>query len=647
MPYDETAEGARQLWEAIPDMLREGLESAPHNFGALECLANDPYYAKPDSLKFFALWEARHEFGDDIKIEVVPGWSKHHAWVYNLFVGPDFVRFPFNIEDSDPTLSQSWLMIEPPLSEDQRDQARVKLPRWSTASRSCLVLVPESDRALDRITAATVETLLSKRLPVDAQPRNSALVVPATHVPEWNARGIGRFFTVVKELGKAVSEEGIELGGDPARPIGVLNPKFRWRLYSVKTGVKYVGSMDEATTGGKHRLETNSSMAMVRSGVIQEFSIQDDTFGVQTEVLTITAPMGDGDRDGFQVRDLSAMKPGLVYIPGQAIPYARKAFDGYRDNRVEEQCNFWRRTFAVPLGRAKARLFLNFGLVHMSANAQNFLVGFEADARVARQFLARDIGDTSWHDVYLQRYFDGTSPYASGVYASYQAEDKQAYAHTLQKPPTGNYPAPQIVRLGAYQTLSHDFGKVLQERQKWSALHLYRFAAGILDGFRNYVEAALFNENPLLPPLESNILRRELRYLAGDARAKRIGDEYALFKHYGVVGKFPPDPGKVREYKAKVQEAVGLTHAKAFKVAAAVRQFVECLTADDFNKLSDKALDVLINAEELLMCAGLEDRLGMAQGQQRDPQIAATIKSLLLNDRPWPPVVPATRADNQ
>lgn len=648
MPYDESAEGARQLWEAIPRLLSEGLESARHDFGALECLANDPSYAKPDSLKFFALWEATRVLGDGIMIEVVPGWSKRHLWVYKLFVGPDSVRFPFNIEDSDATYSLSWATIEPPLSDEDREQARWKLPRWSTASRSCLALIPENVRALDPIVKATVDGLLSKRLPVEARPPNSASVVPkpAVHVPEWNAREVGRFFTVVKELGKAASEGGIELGCNPARPVGDFNPKCRWRLYSVKTGVNYVGSMDEATTGGKHRLETNSAMAMVRSGVIQEFPILDNTFAVQTEVLTITAPMGDGGRDGFQVRDLSAMKTGLVYMPGQAIPYARKAFDGYSENRVDEQCRFWRRTFAVPLGRAKARLLLNFGLVHMSANAQNFLVGFEPDARVASQFLARDIGDTSWHDVYLKRYFDGTSPFSASVFASYQEEDRQEYAHTLQKPPTGNYPAPQIMRLGAYQTLSHDFGKMLQERQKWNTLHLYRFAAGILEGFRNYFEAALFDGNPLHPSPASNSLRRELRGLARSARAKRIGDEYALFEQYGAIGKFPPDPGKVQQYKAKVLEAVGLTHAKAFEMVDAMRQFSECLTADDLDGLDKKALDVLINAEELLMCAGLEERMGMAKDQQRDPNIAKTIKLLLLNDRSWPKVVPNTRDVN-
>ena len=107
MPYEATPEGAKLLWAAIPGLLREGLESAPLDFGALECLANDPLYAKPDSLKFFVLWEARLAPEDGIKIETVKGGWKHHSWVYSLFTGPDFVRFPFNILDSDLSSSVS------------------------------------------------------------------------------------------------------------------------------------------------------------------------------------------------------------------------------------------------------------------------------------------------------------------------------------------------------------------------------------------------------------------------------------------------------------------------------------------------------------------------------------------------------------
>jgi hypothetical protein len=181
-------------------------------------------------------------------------------------------------------------------------------------------------------------------------------------------------------------------------------------------------------------------------------------------------------------------------------------------------------------------------------------------------------------------------------------------------------------------------------------MHLHRFAGGILQGFRNYIEAALFDGSPLYRPAALRSRKDDLAALEQDAtarRRRRLADEYSLYKHLGVAGKFPSCPNKVPQYKAKVLEAVALTSALAFEQAEAVRQLGACLGADDFGALGDDALDILINAEELLMCAGLETQLGLAKGQRRDPRIAAILQSLLLNERPWSPVVPATQTVNQ
>src|SRR6185503_19543084 len=115
-------------------------------------------------------------------------------------------------------------------------------------------------------------------------------------------------------------------------------------------------------------------MAMLRSRLIRSLPNIDPTFGLQLELLTITAPLTNGNRDGFQVRDLSCLAPNLMYVPGQAVPYVRTMVDHAAS--ADDQCTFWRNNFAIPLGRAKARLFLNYGLIHTSANAQNVVLGF-------------------------------------------------------------------------------------------------------------------------------------------------------------------------------------------------------------------------------------------------------------------------------
>ncbi len=133
MPPPYNQQKARTMWTSIPLKLAEGLRARPRDFCALECLANDPLYAKPDSGKMFLLWEAKRHA--DIVVEETPSARVKHPWVYSLFVGADFVRFPFNTWDADQGDSLSFASIRPNLLNDEWMTHLRCLPRWSTASR--------------------------------------------------------------------------------------------------------------------------------------------------------------------------------------------------------------------------------------------------------------------------------------------------------------------------------------------------------------------------------------------------------------------------------------------------------------------------------------------------------------------------------
>ena len=384
---------------------------------------------------------------------------------------------------------------------------------------------------------------------------------------------------------------------------------FKYRLYSVKTGVKYVGSNDESGAG-KHRLEANCSLAMLRSEVIESLHNSDQTFGIQTEVLTITAPMTDEEtgqitRDGFQVRNLSCMRSGLQWMPGQAIPYGRAAFDHVPQSKdspekdADKQCEFWRKAFAVPLGRAKARLFLNYGLVHTSANAQNFLLGFggfKIGQPVLQQFVARDIGDTSWHDDYLTNYV-GHVAYGKKVCKAFEKEKGSAIRHILRETTSSAYPPPRMVRLAAYSVLTHDFAKTLKDKHRWTDAHVYKFATGILDGFREFMQEA-FDLGNLYPV---------------DPDPKFLSD--TAIRNFGVDGKYPypwsprQETPREKAYKKIVDNLLLKAPDALFSNAAWVRQRGEQHDFDAFKTSSDDGICHLINAEEILLCAGLEVRL--------------------------------------
>ncbi len=439
------------------------------------------------------------------------------------------------------------------------------------------------------------------------------------NVPEWEGYDSHCFREVISDPGEAASSRGVVVQGLPGQP----DSRGRYRLYSVKTGVNYVGSKFEGGRAGKHRLEANCSMAMLRSEVIESMPNKDSSFGVQTEVLTITAPLSeDGKRDGFQVRDLSCLWPRLSYIPGQAIPYGRAAFD--RADAPADQAEFWRGAFAVPLGRAKARLFLNYGLVHTSANAQNFLLGFYGHARFAgevRQFVARDVGDTSWHDDYITKYFRVT-PLARKVHAAFVKEKGARIRHVLRETSSGDYPPPHIMRLAAYSVLTHGFAEVLHARHNWTKAHQYRFVSGILDGFREYFQQAL-----------------GLGALYPNGGGTQVTDPDIIL--LGSAGKYPADPTQMARYKQTVQALLKQSAGELLSKAAFVRQRATAVMGANgdvaFAAGGNEGLCTLLNAEEVLLCAGLELTLGLPPDELS--KVAIRDKLEVLLEGKWPHVI--------
>lgn len=597
---------AVKIWDNIPTDCSNGLQGqATRDFCALECLANAPLYAKPDSQKEFLLWEAKNT--DAIRIETTTGFATKHPWVKALFISEDYVRFPFNTWDSGPSDSLSWLTINEELRAEKFEERLRILPRWSTASRSCLALIPEDASQLPTIAASDLD--MGQRFKLNDKPGK-----PSPNVPEWKAKNDHRFVTTVGDVGKAAAQTG-------CKPTTLADTKYR--LYSVKTGVNYVGSQEEGGFG-KNRLEANCSMAMLRSEVIDAMPNQDLSFGVQTEVLTITAPStmknkeGNVVRDGFQVRDLSCLWPGTSYIPCQAIPYARKYFE--RASEPSDQCAIWRENFAITLGRAKARLFLNYGLIHTSANAQNFLLGFKGYELM--QFVTRDVGDTSWHDNYLDRYFSGSpTDVARLAFLSFQSEAHSAVRHVLHETSSNDYPPPHIVRLAANSVLTHDFGKVLIENHAWTHAHLYSFATGILDGFKAYIQEAL-NLDAFYPE-----------------QAGELTDTKILA--YGTEGKYPTPKPLLTEYKQQVDQLLKVNATTLFAQAARVRargsEAINNNADNAFGTAEDK-IATLINAEEILLCTGIEKKLGIALNTTSDHSIALQLDSLTEKGN-WPKIV--------
>ncbi|QMV14124.1 hypothetical protein [Vibrio spartinae] len=458
-----------------------------------ECLANDDKYTKTDYTKEFVLFEAED---DEIEIIMLEGLSLNHVSLYQIFIrdlDTKKVRFPFNTGDSElkdslsPETYTDYKFTKlnkisslngetiKPCKEFKEKYAYnlTKMQRWGTASRSCLVAIPDS-------------AMLPKTDSCQSQKRKSddSLWVPLKELEQGEKAQDKRFFEAMK-----FEKEN-----------HVIIDSGKCKLYSLKTGVTYVGNCSQKVHG-KNLLEANSTFAMSRSQAIASATKNrdaiDETFVIQKELLTITSKinLGGSARDGFQVRDLSDMDLTKEnYLPGHAIPYSAKSFC-LADNSPDSDLSFWQHNFAYPCGRAKARLFLEFGLMQTSVNAQNYLVafnkperglgsGFRSKIEITR-FILRDIGDSFWHNKYVEAILGEES----GCYPQFKDEENDnKLGHTLVYSSSEIFPAPLMLRFGSAVVINgHGFGRCLEKRRGWSKSHVLELGQTIIDGFVSYV----------------------------------------------------------------------------------------------------------------------------------------------------------------
>ena len=231
----------------------------------------------------------------------------------------------------------------------------------------------------------------------------------------------------------------------------------RDRFYSVKSGVRYVGTNDQ-TAYFKDKLESSSAQAMFRSNVISQVERnyqQALEARYQIEVLTvlvwrddIISPKTedlDPGWDGYQIRQLNYDDPDEIWFPSLAIPSEGKkfaaAFPGFQGDWVD----FWTKYFAIPLGRAKAEMLVYFGMMHSSANAQNFMSAFNVGKHKFNGIILRDIGDTLLND----HFYNTLRTINPQIYASAWASENASPEKMILSVPMGDaYQDPVVTRTG-------------------------------------------------------------------------------------------------------------------------------------------------------------------------------------------------------
>jgi hypothetical protein len=358
-----------------------------------------------------------------------------------------YVIFPYNYDDNSRFSRAIGTDLRAPAMQRDRGARRLQaeLLRWATASRSGIVAVP--DAGVDAAAVHAYADAEEPAWPFRATVRRDDS--DATKAAAWVRNIWGRDpgnlrdFTFLKGYARQDQQNGFE-------------------LYSIKTGVQFVGLKDQTSTS-KDLLEENSVHAMLRSDLISRIhqAYPHYTFETkyQLEILCVQMYLGrqdlDGkgaaDRwDGFQVRHLGSMGDD-IWFPALAIPTSGKTFAKRWAHATDFSWKqFWSKNFAHKLGRSKAEMLAMFGLQHMTANAQNMLVAFKRkrtnynDGTEARHIILRDIGDTLLNDHFYAVLKDKVGgPFK----ALWEHEVGDKFGVTL-KSAIGQYFKPIITRLG-------------------------------------------------------------------------------------------------------------------------------------------------------------------------------------------------------
>ncbi len=311
----------------------------------------------------------------------VPGYSRAATTATKQARGTNAVM-PYNY--SDNTDEASAIGTGPTTRHNKPGAGKAPLVRltkvwtmWTTASRSCVVELTPS-----KLPAAPWPDDLT---PLAGATFDWPFGVDGPAYPEVNTAAAGRLTMA------ALTDSHV----------------------SVKTGVMYVGLSPQGGTGGKATLEENSLLACLRSEYVTAMDnarghqpANDPALVVLREILTVTENL-DVPGDGFQVRDLSALRRDHVYVPALSIPYIGALATGAPDlttmaprwaNRdTAAWTTFWRDNYAATLGRAKALLLLRYGLQLATPNGQNFLIELRGDLTPTGRLVLRDLGDASLH----------------------------------------------------------------------------------------------------------------------------------------------------------------------------------------------------------------------------------------------------------
>ncbi len=160
-------------------------------------------------------------------------------------------------------------------------------------------------------------------------------------------------------------------------------------LFSIKLPTDHPHPDFEQPEKTRLRQEVRDALAFARRVERIDAALgADPRLVIVREVLGALAPDSES---GFLVRDLRPLQDGSYWLPALSIPYSGREIARLHGATFEE---FWAKSYAEAVGRAKAALFARYGLQYDTPNPQNILLQLDARLRPTGVVALRDLGDT-------------------------------------------------------------------------------------------------------------------------------------------------------------------------------------------------------------------------------------------------------------
>lgn len=507
--------------------------------------------------------------------------------VANFPQGDLIVVFPYNYDDNSGRSAAMGTDLDKYAAVSAQKLAS-ELPRWSTASRSCIVPLNLKAPNVD------VKTTADKSSKFNWWPFRDAKNAGQKIMGDYESRG--------------VNFEGFkQKAGD------------NFTFYSVKTGVQFVATQDQAEH--KAHIESNSVQAMTRSDLIlwqRKNYAEKPATRFQLEILLVRI-LTDNGWDGFQIRELGD-GTGQIWFPALAIPKHGKPFA--QRCGANDWAAFWEESFAKPLGRARAELMSFFGL-QLMGNAQNMLVAFDRSTpgTMNAQIIIRDIGDALLND-----HFYETLTQVDAAFAAFETAegDNGARVSTQQGDP--NDTLPLMTRLGV--ELLFLFGPFMEGdlsastaphvTLRWVLAHNRAFAAELKT--RLGFEAGWQDDDKTVKPANNDDLIQALRV--------------------GGIGQMKKRP----TYDALVKTALEAASADRWRVLQAIEQEIEGVISawesqQGGQKASADEIRILACMHDVLLCADLQGYILSAKGSKALKEFHANARApKQVQKKKWPVV---------